>query len=109
MRNPAVDDVGVGHAAVDGVQARRQLGPHAPGDAGQCRLDLVGTDLTLAIHDTVLPAIEARPRPSPYLENLVADGKFGMKSGEGFRTWSAEEQSALRSTLVKHLKTMRGR
>ena len=28
--------------------------------------DLVGTDLTLAIHQTVLPAIESRPGPSPY-------------------------------------------
>ena len=33
--------------------------------------DLVGTDLTLAIHQTVLPDIEHRPGPSPYLEKLV--------------------------------------
>src|SRR5262249_17478077 len=32
--------------------------------------DLVGTDLTLAIHQTVLPDIEARRGPSPYLEKL---------------------------------------
>ncbi len=38
--------------------------------------DLVGTDLTLAIHKTVLPEIESRPGPSPYLEKLVADGKL---------------------------------
>ena len=36
--------------------------------------DLVGTDLTLAIHQTVLPDIEHRPGPSPYLEELVARG-----------------------------------
>ena len=51
--------------------------------------DLVGTDLTLAIHQTVLPDIDSRPGPSPYLEKLVADGKLGFKSGEGFRKWSA--------------------
>ncbi len=51
--------------------------------------DLVGTDLTLAIHQTVLPDIEHRPGPSPYLEKLVADGKLGFKSGEGFRKWTA--------------------
>ena len=51
--------------------------------------DLVGTDLTLAIHDVVLPAIDSRPGPSPYLQELVADGKLGFKSGEGFRKWSA--------------------
>ncbi|HYA07400.1 MAG TPA: 3-hydroxyacyl-CoA dehydrogenase family protein, partial [Xanthobacteraceae bacterium] len=33
--------------------------------------DLVGTDLTLAIHNTVLPAIDSTPGPSPYLQALV--------------------------------------
>jgi 3-hydroxybutyryl-CoA dehydrogenase len=69
--------------------------------------DLVGTDLTLAIHQTVLPAIESRAGPSPYLETLVAQGKLGFKSGEGFRKWSAEEQAALRSKVLQHLKKAR--
>jgi len=69
--------------------------------------DLVGTDLTLAIHRTVLPAIEGRPAPSPYLEALVADGRLGFKSGEGFRRWPAEEQTALRAKVMQHLKKPR--
>jgi 3-hydroxybutyryl-CoA dehydrogenase len=69
--------------------------------------DLVGTDLTLAIHQTVLPDIEHRPAPSPYLEALVAKGKLGFKSGEGFRTWSADEQAALRAKVLQHLKRAR--
>src|SRR5580698_3878397 len=69
--------------------------------------DLVGTDLTLAIHETVLPAIDSRPGASPYLKKLVADGKLGFKSGEGFRKWSAEEQAALRAKVVAHLKASR--
>ncbi|MGH6670594.1 MAG: 3-hydroxyacyl-CoA dehydrogenase family protein [Xanthobacteraceae bacterium] len=69
--------------------------------------DLVGTDLALAIHETVLPAIDSRPGPSPYLKKLVADGKLGFKSGEGFRKWSAEEQAALRAKVFAHLKAMR--
>jgi 3-hydroxybutyryl-CoA dehydrogenase len=71
--------------------------------------DLVGTDLALAIHNTVLPAIESRPAPSPYLKKLVADGKLGFKSGEGFRKWSAEQQVALRAKVFAHLKTTRDR
>jgi 3-hydroxybutyryl-CoA dehydrogenase len=69
--------------------------------------DLVGTDLTLAIHNTVLPAIENRPGPSPYLEALVAAGKLGFKSGEGFRKWSADQQAALRTKVSQHLKRAR--
>jgi 3-hydroxybutyryl-CoA dehydrogenase len=69
--------------------------------------DLVGTDLTLAIHQTVLPDIESRPGPSPYLEALVKQKKLGFKSGEGFRKWSAAEQAALRSKVLQHLKNAR--
>jgi len=69
--------------------------------------DMVGTDLTLAIHKTVLPAIDSTPRPSPYLEKLAASGKLGFKSGEGFRTWTPEQQAALRAKVLQHLKKAR--
>jgi 3-hydroxybutyryl-CoA dehydrogenase len=69
--------------------------------------DLVGTDLTLAIHNTVLPEIESRTGPSPYLEKLVAEGKLGFKSGEGFRTWTPEQQKELRAKVTQHLKAAR--
>ncbi len=65
--------------------------------------DLVGTDLTLDIHNTVLADLENRQGPSPLLQKMVADGKLGMKSGQGFQTWSSADAKALREKVVRHL------
>ena len=65
--------------------------------------DMIGTDLTLAIHQQVLPHVDATRGPSPYLEKLVADNKIGFKTGEGFRKWTAESGDALRKTVAAHL------
>lgn len=68
--------------------------------------DLVGTDLTLAIHANVLPDLDRTAGPSPYLRQLVDSGKLGMKSGEGFRRWSSEQQAELRGRVLAHLKML---
>jgi 3-hydroxybutyryl-CoA dehydrogenase len=66
--------------------------------------DLVGTDLTLDIHNVVLQHLNRDPGPSPYLKQLVEAGKLGMKSGEGFRSWTAEEADRLRNDVYRYLK-----
>src|SRR5712675_1591162 len=68
--------------------------------------DLVGTDLTLAIHETVLRDLDRTAGPLPYLRQLVADGKLGMKSGEGFQRWTPEQQAALRARVLGYLKAL---
>ncbi|MFY0660518.1 MAG: 3-hydroxyacyl-CoA dehydrogenase family protein [Shimia sp.] len=65
--------------------------------------DLVGTDLTLDIHENVLFDLEARRGPSPYLQDLVSRGNLGMKSGRGFRTWTEDEANAVRARVANHL------
>jgi 3-hydroxybutyryl-CoA dehydrogenase len=66
--------------------------------------DLVGLDLTLDIHNVILPAIDSTPAPSPLLRALVKKGDLGFKTGKGFRTWSAEEMANVRARLTRHLK-----
>src|SRR5580698_4633070 len=65
--------------------------------------DLVGLDLTLDIHKTIIPELSRAPGPDPFLEAHVASGQLGFKSGVGFRTWSKSEMDELRRRLKAHL------
>ena len=68
--------------------------------------DLVGTDLTQDIHRTVIPHLDRTPGPSPYLDDLVAQGRLGVKTGQGFRTWTQEEAQDLRKRVFAHLRKL---
>lgn len=65
--------------------------------------DLVGTDLTLAIHEQVLHDLERSDGPSPKLKELVNTGKLGMKSGEGFQQWSSKAAENTTRRVSEHL------
>jgi len=66
--------------------------------------DLIGTELTLDIHKTIIPALDHSTGPNPYLDKLMTEGKFGVKSGEGFMVWAPEEAQAVRKRVFAHLK-----
>jgi 3-hydroxybutyryl-CoA dehydrogenase len=65
--------------------------------------DLVGLDLTLDIHRTIIPELDRHAGPHEYLKMQVDAGHLGFKTGEGFRAWTDEEMKALRERLTRHL------
>ena len=65
--------------------------------------DLVGLDLTKNIHDTLIPDLDVTPATHAYLNALVEKGELGMKTGRGFRSWTAEESAAVRDRLRRAL------
>ncbi len=65
--------------------------------------DMVGLDLTLSIHDYILPHLEASGEPSPLLKEKVEAGDLGFKTGRGFREWTPEQADASRKRLVAYL------
>jgi len=65
--------------------------------------DLVGLDLTLAIHDYVLPKLSQPSQSSSGLAQRVASGDLGMGTGKGFLDWQPGEADAVRASLFEHL------
>lgn len=65
--------------------------------------DLVGLDLTRDIHRTIIPQLSREDEPNPILDDLIAQGRLGFKSGKGLQSWTAAEQDALRARLIEHL------
>jgi 3-hydroxybutyryl-CoA dehydrogenase len=65
--------------------------------------DLVGLDLTLDIHRTIIPELDRHAGPHEYLEAQVAAGRLGFKSGIGFRSWTEPQMNELRTRLTRHL------
>lgn len=65
--------------------------------------DMVGLDLTLSIHDYILPHLSADPTPSTTLQSKVAAGRLGFKSGSGFLEWTEDEMAASRRRLTDYL------
>jgi 3-hydroxybutyryl-CoA dehydrogenase len=65
--------------------------------------DLVGTNLTLDIAEVLYADLDRTPGPHPYLRDIVAAGKLGMKTGEGLRKWTPEQAAAVRARLSRFL------
>ncbi len=65
--------------------------------------DLVGLDLTQAIHETLMPDLDRTDTVHPLLAARVAAGDLGMKSGRGFRDWTEETAAAVRRRLAAFL------
>lgn len=65
--------------------------------------DLVGLDLTLDISEVLVADLDRSSGPHPYLREKVKAGKLGMKTGEGFRTWTPEQAQEVRERLRRYL------
>ena len=61
--------------------------------------DLVGLDLTLAIHESLMPTLDRTAGAHPYLIEKVDRGELGMDAGAGFRTWTPSSAKAVRDRL----------
>jgi 3-hydroxybutyryl-CoA dehydrogenase len=101
-------DAGVCDAETVDIAVRNSFGMRLPVLGPVCNADLVGLDLTLAIHDYVLPHLSVSPDPSSILRAHVKAGELGFKTKAGFLNWTEESMAATRERLTTHLLEMLG-
>jgi 3-hydroxybutyryl-CoA dehydrogenase len=99
----AIIDEGICDAATVDEVIRNGFGLRLPILGPVENADMVGLDLTLAIHNYILPHINADPTPSKTLQAKAAQRQLGFKSGSGFLEWSEEEMATSRERLANYL------
>ncbi|MFM0309619.1 3-hydroxyacyl-CoA dehydrogenase family protein [Paraburkholderia sp. RL17-383-BIF-A] len=65
--------------------------------------DLVGLELARNVHRIIFPDLDCTKEPSPLLEDLLAKGHLGMRSGKGLREWTPEGADEVKRLLALHL------
>jgi 3-hydroxybutyryl-CoA dehydrogenase len=65
--------------------------------------DMVGLDLTMAIHNYILKYLDCSPEPAALLREKVKKGELGFKTGQGFQKWSPAEAEHSRKSLLEYL------
>jgi 3-hydroxybutyryl-CoA dehydrogenase len=66
--------------------------------------DHAGLEIHCAAAATIYPSLSNTAEPSQALQTRVAQGHLGMKSGEGFFTWTPEQIVAERERYDKLLR-----
>ena len=65
--------------------------------------DLAGLDVYLSVAGPLFRALESSPEVSKVLRQKVEQGDLGVKSGQGFYTWTPESAAALRDRIGRAL------
>ena len=99
----ALIDEGVCDAETVDIAVRNSFGLRLPVLGPVANADMVGLDLTLAIHDYVLPYLNRSPLPSATLRARVEHNQLGFKTGSGFLPWTEESIAAARDGLATYL------
>ncbi len=65
--------------------------------------DLTGWDIVLAMCGNVLPDLDTRTDLGTAVRTMVAQGRLGVKSMQGYYAWSSESTGDLRSRIAQAL------
>jgi 3-hydroxybutyryl-CoA dehydrogenase len=99
----AIIDEGICDPATVDEAVRNSFGMRLPILGPVENADMIGLDLTLAVHDYILKYINADPTPSTTLQAKAKAGELGFKTGSGFMEWSDDSIAESRQQLIDYL------
>lgn len=99
----ALIDDGICDAKTVDIAVKNGFGLRLPVLGPVENADMVGLDLTFAIHDYILKHLSNNSKPSATLKAAVEKGDLGFKSGQGFLSWTQDEINTSRSNLSNYL------
>ena len=101
MINEAIFALYEGVASIEDIDASMKLGTNQP--MGPLQLaDFIGLDVCLSILNVLYEGFgNSKYAPCPLLVNMVMAGKKGVKSGEGFYSWTHGTKDLIVSSQFK--------
>jgi 3-hydroxybutyryl-CoA dehydrogenase len=99
----AMVEAGVCDPETIDIVVKQSFGMRLPVLGPMENADLVGLELTRDVHRILFPHLDNSQHSSELLNSLIENGRLGMRSGAGLRTWSPGEAKAVRDQLAESL------
>jgi 3-hydroxybutyryl-CoA dehydrogenase len=83
--------------------AKQLLGPRMCITGLLEQKDIAGLEIHAKAQRSIVPSLSHTGVPSPYLQNMVARGDLGVRSGKGFYDWSGRDPSEVQRQANERL------
>jgi len=105
MKREAIALVAAGHCTAEALDevVRHGFGARLAAIGPLEQADIGGLELTLAIHETLMPDLDRTPVPHPLLVEKVERGEVGIAVGKGFREWGEGEAEEVSARVTEEL------
>jgi 3-hydroxybutyryl-CoA dehydrogenase len=90
---------------IDNV-AKRLLGPRLCVTGLLEQKDLAGLEMHAQAQRSIVPSLSHTGVPSPLLQDMVARGDVGVRSGKGFYDWSGRDAAAVQRRANEQLQRL---
>jgi 3-hydroxybutyryl-CoA dehydrogenase len=86
--------------------AKRLLGPRMCVTGLLEQKDLAGLEMHAQAQRSIVPSLSHTAVPSPYLQNMVARGDVGIRSGRGFYDWTGRDTAKAQRQASERLQRL---